>query len=160
MEVPEPGTTWPIIALWPLVREGRGASMWQALCTKVRARADPNFVSFPSIKRGMEFSFINFHLISCLKTSLKVLGKNEDANMVNIVQERIENDCRRKYSSRKLKRQNKHEKAGVILNIMIIHKQMKKDRYANGPRVKWLEMGGIQQGGKLIWSDNPAERQI
>lgn len=37
------------------------------------------------LKRGTEFPFINFHLISCLKTNLKVLGEDEDAHMVKIL---------------------------------------------------------------------------
>lgn len=46
-------------------------------------------------KRGMEFLLINFHLIPSLKTILKVLEENEDANLVKILS-RKENDCRRK----------------------------------------------------------------
>lgn len=33
----------------------------------------------------MEFPLINFHLISCLKTILKVLKENKDAEMVKIL---------------------------------------------------------------------------
>lgn len=41
-----------------------------------------------------------------------------------------------------MKRQNKHEKAEVFLNV-VTQKQQRKGRYARGLRAKWLELGGI-----------------